>query len=309
MKLRLVVVCLAVALLGACLPGVEREQQTEFDPLSTSPATMTPFQPGEDIHTPEATQTATPAPLPTATSTATPASLTCWEQGGQVIHAVFRTSVVAAEMPFTVYLPPCYEEEEGLEVYPLLVLLHGQTYDENQWLDVGLADAMDDLIRSGEIQPFVIAMPYESSDYAVVYERVLLDEWIPYLQAQYALCSGRECLAIGGISRGGGWAVTIAFRYPERFASLGIHSVPVWDGHLSIVRLSVGHGGVEVLPRIFVDVGSNDYWRNRAMDLVYEFDRLGVDYELTVNEGGHDNDYWRSMVAAYLRWYADGWQD
>jgi enterochelin esterase-like enzyme len=275
--------------------------------FNPSPATMTPFQPGDEIRTPEVTITPTLTPQPTAT--ATPAPVSCWEQGGEVIHAVFQTSVVEAEMPFAVYLPPCYGEEEGDEDYPLLVLLHGQTYDENQWLDVGVAETMDTLIRSGEIEPFVVAMPFESLAYDVVYERVLLDEWIPYLQAQYALCTGRECLAMGGISRGGGWAITIVFRHPEQFVSLGIHSVPVWEGHLEIVQRSVAHGGAGVLPRISVDIGSSDYWRNRAMDLVYAFDRLGVAYVLTVNEGGHDNDYWRSQVAAYLRWYADGWQD
>jgi enterochelin esterase-like enzyme len=299
--------CLAVSVLAACSLAGEGEQDTAAIVFNPSPATMTPFQPGEDIRTPEATRTAVPTPLPTATATEAPIS--CWEQGGQVVHAVFQTSVVESQMPFAVYLPPCYGEDEGAEAYPLLVLLHGQTYNENQWLDVGVAVSMDALIRSGEIKPFVVALPFESLAYDVVYERVLLDEWIPYLQAQYALCTGRECLAMGGISRGGGWAVTIAFRYPDRFASLGIHSVPVWEGHLEIVQRSVAHGGVEMLPRISVDIGSSDYWRNRAMDLVYEFDRLGIAYALTVNEGGHDNDYWHSQVASYLRWYADGWQD
>ena len=307
MKLRVVIGCLAVGLLVACSLACGENHDAEAIVLNPSPATMTPFQPGDGIHTPEATQTATPKPLPTAT--ATPDPITCWEQGGQVIHAVFQTSVAEAEMPYAIYLPPCYGAEEGADSYPLLVLLHGQTYDENQWLDVGAVGAMDILIQSGEIQPFVIAMPYESIDYNVVYERVLLDEWIPYLQAQYALCTGRECLAMGGISRGGSWAITIAFRHPEQFVSLGIHSVPVWEGHLDIVQHSVAHGGVGVLPRIAVDIGSSDYWRSRAMDLVNEFDRLGVGYELTVNDGGHDNDYWRSQVGAYLRWYAGGWQD
>ena len=307
MKKRLAVLWLVVSFLAACSLASAGDQDIPEVVLSTSPVTLTPFQPGDGMRTPEATSTATPVPLPTATTTIAPP--TCWDQGGQVVHAVFQTSVVVAEMPFTLYLPPCYGEDEDIRTYPLLVLLHGQTYDETQWLDVGVAEAMDDLIRTGAIKPFVVAMPYESDDYAVVFERVLLDEWIPYLQQEYSLCDGRKCLGVGGISRGGGWAVTIAFRNPERFASLGLHSVPVWEGHLSIVRRSVGHGGVDVLPRIYVDIGNDDYWRNRAMDLVYEFDRLGVGYELFINEGGHDNDYWHSQVEAYLRWYAAGWQN
>lgn len=303
----MVVLCLAVSLLAACSLASAGDQVVTEVVLSPSTATLTPFQPGDEIRTPEATSTVTPVPLPTATATAVPP--TCWDQGGQVVHAIFQTNVVVAEMPFAIYLPPCYGENKDIDEYPLLVLLHGQTYDETQWLDVGVADAMDELIRTGAIKPFVVAMPYESDDYAVVFERVLLDEWVPYLQQEYSLCSGRECLALGGISRGGGWAVSIAFRNPERFASLGLHSVPVWEGHLSIVRRSVGHGGVGMLPRIYVDIGSSDYWRNRAMDLVYEFDRLGVVYELYSDEGGHDNDYWHSQVDAYLRWYAAGWQD
>ena len=39
-------------------------------------------------------------------------------------------------LPFRIYLPPCYGQPE-IRDYPVLYLLHGQTYRDDQWVNLG----------------------------------------------------------------------------------------------------------------------------------------------------------------------------
>ncbi|MEE4193782.1 MAG: alpha/beta hydrolase-fold protein [Anaerolineae bacterium] len=274
------------------------------DPLliDDGQVTLTPFQP----------QNQTPTSVPTATAeptlTPTPTKQVCSETLGQVIESQIQPVGYNQPFSFTLYLPPCYQSNAPKNGYPLLTLLHGQNYTSQQWIDIGLADKMDQLIRDKEIDPFIVVMPNETADYAAGLNVVILKELIPYLQEEYLICSGRACNAIGGISRGGGWALTAAFKNPDFFISLGLHSTPTSSGHLEIVRYGAAAAGPENLPRIWVDFGRSDYWYTSEKDLIDTFDRSGVVYDYNLNEGGHDNVYWEAHLMDYLRWYADGWK-
>ena len=278
---------------AATLPVVESELKE----------TPTPFQP----ETPTPTLHPTITPPATETPTVTPTAAGCQETQGTVVDREIQANGFNAPLEFKLYLPPCYETDAPQEGYPLLTLLHGQTFTPQQWIEIGLVEKMDELISDGEIAPFVVVMPYESAAYAGGLQTAILKDLIPHLQDQYLVCRGQDCNAIGGISRGGGWALSAVFKNPDAFTSLGLHSVPTSPGHLEIVRYGAASAGPENLPRIWVDYGLSDYWYASEKDLIETFDSTGVDYEFTLNEGGHDNVYWETHLVEYLRWYAAGW--
>ncbi len=67
----------------------------------------------------------------------------CWIQAW--IQKIYQ-----APVKFSLYLPPCYEQKSSTR-YPVLYLLHGQTYDNHQWIHLGLPEVADTLINDHKI--------------------------------------------------------------------------------------------------------------------------------------------------------------
>ncbi len=103
--------------------------------------------------------TSTPQPNTTPTvsaNTPIPTQLTCLTQPGRVESETLETTDPPQE--YRIYLPPCYDELTE-QRYPVLYLLHGQTYSSDQWIRIGAVDALDQLSLPGESQPFIIVFP------------------------------------------------------------------------------------------------------------------------------------------------------
>ena len=158
--------------------------------------------------------TATPVVILKTTPQAppTPTSVPCQQTQGNVSRVSFESAELGEEFTFSIYTPPCYDAALPAG-YPVVYLLHGQSQDDRFWFDLGAAEIADNAIQSGR-RPFVMVMPYEVDNFAPVVDSkfgsALVNDLIPYVEANYAVCRTRECRAIGGISHGAGWAVHIA---------------------------------------------------------------------------------------------------
>ncbi|HKI52579.1 MAG TPA: hypothetical protein VJ987_00525, partial [Anaerolineales bacterium] len=86
----------------------------------------------------------THAPSP-PTETPSPTPLTCLTQPGRVEEGLLEST--KPPQAYFIYLPPCYDEKTDTR-YPVLYLLHGQTYTDDQWIRLGAVDALDNLIFS-----------------------------------------------------------------------------------------------------------------------------------------------------------------
>ncbi|MDQ3005469.1 MAG: alpha/beta hydrolase-fold protein, partial [Chloroflexota bacterium] len=98
-------------------------------------------------------QILTPVP-PTQTPSPTP--LACLNQPGRVDEGKLESTKPAQD--YFIYLPPCYDEKTT-QHYPVLYLMHGQTYTYDQWIRLGVVDVVNHLIRAGESVPFIIVFP------------------------------------------------------------------------------------------------------------------------------------------------------
>lgn len=92
--------------------------------------------------------------LPKMAGAADPPSCSDAPQG-KVVSTSFTSEATGGIEHLRIYTPPGFEPATTASM-PLLVLLHGATDDETQWIDVGVAGAADCLIGSGEIKPMVI---------------------------------------------------------------------------------------------------------------------------------------------------------
>jgi len=226
-----------------------------------------------------------------------------------MVDEQFESETMAQPFQFRVYLPPCYQEDQDRR-YPVLYLLHGQTYSSDQWDRLGVDETAERLAAAGEIPPFLMIFPYDRDwrqpDEAP-FGKALAEELVPWVDAHYRTLAGREYRAIGGLSRGAGWAVHLGFSHSDLFAIVGAHSLALFwvDGPLLPVWMRDTPDGQ--LPRTYLDIGRDDRELKSTMDFAGLLDKYEVPHEWHLNTGFHDEDYWSSHVEQYLRFYTADW--
>lgn len=262
------------------------------------------------------TRPSTPAPTRTPTEippTPTATALTCLSADGELVHGEVATD----ERPIAiiVYLPPCYDDFPETR-YPVLYLLNGQPFlkDPNppgeQWIRIGATDAADALIHSGEAAPFIIVFPedrYWNIQQGARFGQYFLADVIPHIDANFRTVADREHRALGGLSRGGGWAFQIGLTRPELFGSLGLHSPAILSSDRAALERWMREMPSDLWPRIYFDVGDNDLERDFNIHIEELLTHYAVPHEWHLNNGAHDEIYWSAHVDEYIRWYAEGW--
>ncbi len=253
-----------------------------------------------------ASPTATLPPAPTSTPTCT--------QPGQIVTGTYP-SLWNGESRYRIYLPPCYGQSN--QPYPTLYLLPGNIHDDSIWDTLGIDDSAETLIASGALPPLLIVMADAGTLYNQTsggvgsYESQILDDLIPFIEANY--CARRDDLgrALGGLSRGGYWALEIAFRHPQRFASVGGHSAALVDTYAwpavnpQVTGATLPLGDLRVL----LDIGETDGYRWQLETLHNDMAAVGASHDWWLLPGAHTEAYWSGNTVAYLMWYAEGWGD
>lgn len=265
------------------------------------PPTQTSVPPPTGTHT----ATFTPSPIP-PTPTATP--LICLTEAGQVKQDVVTTTKPPQE--FLIYLPPCYEVQREID-YPVLYLLHGQTYNQDQWVRLGVASIADQLIQNGEAPPFIVVFPDDRYWNLVAgpgFGDRFINSLIPYVDTNYRTLTDREHRSLGGLSRGGGWTVQLGFDHPELFGALGLHSPAIFKDGSEDIENIIRKISEEDRPRLWFDIGDTDRERGSASLLEEVLTRNDYIHEFHLFAGDHSETYWSTHVDEYLRWYVKQWQ-
>ena len=254
----------------------------------------------------------TPTPTATPVLSATPTMVTsalvepsptlagCFEQRGQVETVAFDS---VALPQFHIYLPACYDADVETH-YPVLYLIHGAGFEDDQWIRLGVAETADNL--SAE---FIIVMPYDKYSTHTVdqdnFGDIFIDDLIPYIDENYRTLAEREHRAIGGLSRGGGWAIRYGLTRWELFSAIGGHSAVIFYRDGSKLEDWLAEIPRDSLPQIYLDAGDKD----QALSIVFSFANLlaeiGIPHEWRLFSGFHDETYWSAHIEEYLRWYAE----
>ena len=233
---------------------------------------------------------------------------------GQIQTGVLD-SRIAGPTAYRLYQPPCYGQDGRL--YPTLYLLPGNIHSDAIWDELGIDEAADAAILAQTIPPLLIVMPdggpiaNNSSGGPNSYEALILDELIPLVETTTCAWPDAGGRAIGGLSRGGYWALEIAFRHPERFVSVGGHSAALLDTQAG-PDVNPQHTGLTNdlgSLRIYFDIGRNDYLIANIQRLHEEMEAAGITHTWVLNDGQHENAYWSAHLADYLAWYTAPWPD
>lgn len=311
----LVFVIASIAVIAACKPEEPPEQNLVTRQVSTqtSSPTSTATASSTVSPTPSPTWTATwtPAPSSTPTPSSTPERLSCLDEGGHYEQSEVRTDLLPLPLSYRVYLPPCYAQLEDSR-YPVLYLIHGQNYNDDQWDRLGMDEAADRMIASGEIAPLLIVMPRDrswSQPTEDKFGQVVVELLIPHIDQNYRTRPQREYRAIGGLSRGAAWALHLGFSSWETFSTVGMHSLPVFWTDLPEIRNWLAAIPRQSLPRIYMDLGDKD--RPQISKSAIWFEELlteqRIPHEWHLYPGYHEEAYWQEHVEEYLRWYTQNW--
>lgn len=246
-----------------------------------------------------------------STGTSTPMAVpVCGDSKGSLITDSIPSELLKNDIAVQMYTPPCFDNT-GKTAYPVLYLLHGQSYKEDQWVRLGITETADLMILSGLLQPLIIVMPGEAAYLEDVrsskYDDAILKEVLPWVEGHYPAQKSRSGRAIGGLSRGSGWAMHLGLSHPELFGSIGAHSLTQMSGDYYSIPKWRTKTPEEELPRIYIDIGLQDRYKDTARGFELRLSEYSYPHEWHLNLGTHNEDYWSSHIKEYLRWYNEGW--
>lgn len=296
---------MGVFFLSSCVPLAETASQatTELLPSSTQQSTATEVE--------EKPNQIASSPTPGKEAAATQTAVACLNAAGEVDELALDSEILDDELLIRVYTPPCYSQESKQE-FPVLYLVHGQSFTDDQWIHLGVGETTDALIASDDLPSFLIVMPFDRSSQQPsidLFGEAVVNELVPWIDANYRTVPERESRAIGGLSRGASWAFHIALLHPELFGSVGGHSPPIFVEDAQNLRQWLSNIPIDLMPRIWLDIGERDQEviLESAKWFAALLDELNIPHEWHLFTGNHDEAYWTSHMEMYLRWYAQLW--
>ena len=153
---------------------------------------------------------------------------------GNVVQILFPSKSTNTSRRAFVYTPPGYDKNQSTR-YPVLYLQHGWGEDETAWSNQGHANLiMDNMIAEGKIKPFIIVMTYGMTNDIkfgglrnfdiTPFQTVLVDELIPFVDANFRTIADQLHRAMAGLSMGGMETRMITINKPEVFSHFGLLS-------------------------------------------------------------------------------------
>jgi enterochelin esterase family protein len=236
---------------------------------------------------------------------------------GTVQQRWYASKTLDATRRAHIYTPPNYEK--STDRYPVLYLLHGAGNDDSAWTESGRANViLDNLIADGKLKPLIVVMPYgyaypPTSPLAAGpdamkrqrsgFERDLIADLIPFVQANYRSYTDRDHRAIAGLSLGGGQALGIGLSHVDIFsrvagfsAALGAVTSPEAGG-LDFRALVADPKKMNTqLKLLWVGCGTDDTLYNSNHEFSEMLMAGGIRHTFRSSEGAHTWLVWRRYL-------------
>jgi enterochelin esterase-like enzyme len=244
-----------------------------------------------------------------------PGGGTMWE--GTIPHPDVRDAL----RPAVVYLPPHVSRGRR---YDVVYLLHGFRGSPLGYVHgLRFAEIADREIAAGRVPPFIAVIPAAGptvrydGEWAGRWERLVVRDDVPWVDAHLPVHAGRTHHAIAGDSAGGYGAVDIGLRHPGLFGVLESWSgyfTPIADGPLvdaspaqlrahdpTLLARSEPSTLRRLGTRFYLSCGTHDRAALRdTRRFARELSRLGIPYRLLVRDGDHGGRFWRAQLPAAL---------
>ena len=274
-------------------------------------------------------------------------ALSVAQQGVVLEGRTMASAILGEDVRYTIYLPSDYETSE--RYYPIVYLLHGYTDDDTGWLQFGEANRIaDKAIATGDIPPMIIVMPdgkvsWYINDYQnkVRWEDMFLDEFMPYIEAQYRVRKKKEFRGIAGLSMGGYGSLVLAMRNPDLFAAVAAFSSGIftdeqreetpqndfdtfwgplyggtglqgsarhtdhWRQHSVLDLIKDAPADTLKKLRYYIDCGDDDFLAIGNATLHILMTEKEIPHEYRVRDGAHTWSYWRTGLPTGLKFIGE----
>ncbi|MDZ7316177.1 MAG: alpha/beta hydrolase-fold protein [candidate division KSB1 bacterium] len=183
---------------------------------------------------------------------------------GRVQQVLFPSPSTGTIRRAFVYTPPDYEKNKKKR-YPVLYLQHGWGEDETAWSNQGRANLiLDNLLAEGKIKPFIVVMTYGMTNEIRIgelrsfdikpFQTVLVDELIPYIDANFRTLADRRYRAMAGLSMGSMETKMITLANLDKFSYIGLFS----GASISMEDVEKTKDFREKVKLVFVSYGSKE---------------------------------------------------
>ncbi len=165
--------------------------------------------------------------------------------------------------------------------YPVLYLQHGGGENETGWGSQGHAGLiMDNLIAEGKAKPFIIVMenggvsgprPTNAAPAGAgpggrgafnfsAFEKVVIEDLIPYIDANFRTIAKQPQRAMAGLSMGGMQTRAIAPAHLDKFSHIGVFS----GGSIALTNITDMAKFKKTVKLVFISYGSSELGTNRV---------------------------------------------
>lgn len=228
---------------------------------------------------------------------------------GRVQQILFPSKSTNTSRRAFVYTPPEYHKNTTKR-YPVLYLQHGWGENEYAWSNQGHANLiMDNLLADGKCKPFIIVMTYGMTNDVKMggmasfriepFQTVLVNELIPYIDANFRTLSDQPNRAMAGLSMGGMETRMITLANLDTFSHIALLS----GGTISMNDVNNTPGFKDKVKLVFVSYGSREIGGGRGgrggnpQSTVDALKEAGINSHFYVSQNtAHEFQSWRRSL-------------
>jgi enterochelin esterase family protein len=238
---------------------------------------------------------------------------------GAVEMRLYTSRATGSTRRAYIYTPPGYATSTaGL---PVLYLLHGGDGDETVWTQFGRMNLiLDNLIAERKAAPMIIVSPaayayppinpVPTEKQRADFEKDLLGDLIPFVEATYRVAADRGHRALAGLSMGGGLTLAIGPRHLDTFSRLAVFSAGAGNNPEETLKpLTTNAKSVNgQLGLFWMGIGTEDPGFAGAKRTSDALQAAGVTHAFKTTPGAHTWIVWRRFLneVAPLLWPTSG---
>lgn len=240
---------------------------------------------------------------------------------GEVRLVNYYSGLTGEWRPLQVYVPASYDK--GRKKYPVVYIHHGGGEDHRGWMQQGrVANIMDNLIAQGKAEPMIVvsvnsnirvpgAVGGYSREGMRPYRTELIDNIIPFIEANFRVKKGAANRAMCGLSMGGGQSFYIGLNEPSVFANVGHFSSGIFGGISEAKPMDFEKEVPGMISRTdefnkafdvyYVSCGEQDPRIKATTEAVRRMKSAGVDVVFESYPGDHEWQVWRKSFSSFAQ--------
>lgn len=225
---------------------------------------------------------------------------------GKVAYRYYYSKTCGIERPMCIYTPAGYNPS-GKEKLPVLYLIHGMTDTYETWFKVGrMNNILDNLIAQGLCKRMIVVMPYanpyiemiaqgkadfyNSMDTDLITSEIINDV-IPYVEANFKVKTDANHRAIAGFSLGGRQTLACGLGNPDKFHYVAAYAPAIFGNEYEANFSNGTYAPISVLKKklklMWLGTGREDFLIQASRGLDEYLTAQGLEHTFYNPGGGH----------------------